>query len=140
MPVRTSSRMPNSFTRFSMAEALLSSPIMARVSVVGETSMIDARKMFAIWMTRFPISLVGTLTLMRISSRRMAFSGCSSFTECTGSSLRRVIRRADSQRFDVVALAGKQARNLGKHAGFVVHQNGQGTSYCAVHVHPSFNR
>ena len=73
---------------FSMAEALLSSPIMARVSVVGETSMIDARKMFAIWMTRFPISLVGTLTLMRISSRRMAFSGCSSFTECTGSSLR----------------------------------------------------
>ena len=52
----------------------------------------------------------------------------------------RVIRRADSQGFDVVALAGKQARNLGKHAGFVVHQNGQGTSYCAVHVHPSFNR
>ena len=81
MPVRTSSRMPKASSSFCMASALVSSPIRARVRDLRDTSMIEARKMLAIWMISLRMSGVSARTLNMTSSRRMDRSGSSSCTE-----------------------------------------------------------
>ena len=81
MPVRTSSRMPKDSNSFCMASALDSSPMRARVREARDTSMMEARKILAIWMTSFRVSAFSAFTLNITSSRRMDRSGSSSCTE-----------------------------------------------------------
>ena len=131
MPVRTSSRMPNSFIMLSIAPVLLSSPRTASVSVVGDTSMMEARKIFAIWMMRLQFSLLVTAVLIKSSSRRMGFRRIGIAT-CVGllteaRTAARIFRKAGFEVYGVACKVGAQPKTA---IGIPEHCQAVGKNMC----------